>query len=441
MKSIAIVVQDFDTSISPVLFLNGYLNNFGVFIDEIIISENASKLQLQKIKKKLGKYDVIGLSCYDILEKKLFSLFKNSKAITVIGGPGVTEKVNEFNYTVIGPGEYFLKQLLVDNNNDLPSLYIEEDNPQYQFLIPKASRNKIKKQKEVYIGIPTYKGCYWSKCCYCNYHKEVTPFSKERADLVVNSMFNIAKEIKSFAPNNLKIEFYMTHAAIGKPQLIKILDSFENHVNSGKKINFKWCSFFRSEKWVLPFIEKISRVNGELDIGFEFLCNEDILNKGYDADTSVKIALTAYKFNVGVTGNFMYGIPWATTQDRIQSLIRIARIRHTLNHGVILQTFTLKNTDLMNYPEQYGITVKSKVYTGFIKTVGHNKFIKESRQYVKALCTIFDHKCDEWYCPMDDELKLNILDKNSTYEIISKFYPKNLDEIKKEIEQVWNVEV
>jgi len=450
--NILILTEESGNSISPVSYLNGYLHKTGKKADEFVIDENT---ELKELFALACSYEIIGLCSWghdreEILDL-LFNLRKNGK-ITVIGGPGVTEEHKYFTHTVSGAGEYFLLDLL--NGKKLPSFYRETKEPPYKFKLTDFLRQKLPlMDKNISVSVRTFDGCYWGKCYFCtynhNYPNRLTVIDEKKASIITDTMDKIVKDIKELK-HNAEITFYMSHASINRKNLESLIEALKK---SGK--NFKWVTFIRPEAWVIKYLKDIHELNGILDIGYEFICSRDLINKGCFAEDEIRLSLEAFEEQVPVKGNFLYCIPGTEEKDLIECAVNTGRIRHCFSSFVLGQLFIEKGTEFYRKKEDFHIICHDDIinygrdacenymthfedYSGFRTIKDYDLFIENNKKFAMAVAEIMETEVYSWEDPIDMEVNLPPADKEKICTILNKYFDDK-DFIKKSIDNSWRI--
>ncbi|MEQ8220758.1 MAG: hypothetical protein ABRQ37_00540 [Candidatus Eremiobacterota bacterium] len=452
MNKILILTDEFCNTISPVSFLNGYLHESGKKADEFVIDERTDFNELFALA---GSYEIIGLSSWGHDRKEildlLFNLRKNGKT-TVIGGPGIIEEQKHFTHTVSGPGEYFLLDLL--NGKKLPPFYRETKEPPYKFKLTDFLLAKLPEMdNNISVGVRTFDGCYWGKCYFCtynqNYPNRLTLLDENKASLISSTFDKIVKNIKE-VKSHAEVTFYMSHASINEKNLDYLLEAIKK-----SEKNFKWVTFIRPEPWVIKYLKDIRNLNGILDIGYEFICNRDLINKGCIPEHEIRVSLEAFKEQVPVKGNFLYCIPEAEEKDLIECAVNIGRIRHCFSSFVLGQLFIEKETEFYRKKEDFHIICHDDIidygrsgvgnymphfedYSGFRTVKDYNIFIEHNKKFAMAVAEIMETEISSWEDPIDLEVVLPPLDKQKVYNILIEYFDDK-DFIKKSIDNSWRI--
>ena len=451
MNKLLILTEEFGNSISNVSFLNGYLQETGKKADEFVINDSTDFNELFVIA---SDYEIIGLSSWGHDRRDILNLFYNLKKngkITVIGGPGVIEEHENFTCSVSGPGEYFLADLL--NGKKFPSFYREKREPPYKFKLTDFSRKKLPfMDNNISVSIRTFDGCYWGKCYFCtynhNYPNRLKLLDEKKASIISNTLDEIVKHIKEIK-NNGEITFYMSHASINRKNLECLLEAIKK-----SEKNFKWVTFIRPESWVMKYLRDIGNLNGILDIGYEFICNRDLVNKGCFPEDEIRLSLEAFKEQVPVKGNFLYCIPGAEEKDLIECAVNIARIRHCFSSFVLGQLFIEKETEFYRRKKAFNIICHDDIidyggsihgnymhhfedYAGFRAVKDYELFIENNKKFAMSVAEIMETEIYSWEDPIDIEVRLSPVDKEKVYNILSKYFADK-DFIKKSIDNSWN---
>lgn len=456
MKKILILTEEFENSISPASFLNGYLSQFGFKVDEITISPESN---IKNIEKIADTYHFIGLSTWGHDRKDLLELFHSLRKkgkITVAGGPGIIKENTIFTHTVAGAGEYFLKDLL--ESKRLPSFHKEEKYPSYNFKLTDHMVKRLteRDQQEISVSLKTFDGCYWGKCYFCTYNRNypltMKEFDEKKASIVAKTMNYISENIKNIK-SNIDIIFYMSHASIGKKKLKNLLKAIKKF----SKIDFSWVTFIRPDLWVCDYLEDLKKSKATLDIGYEFLSERDLVNKGISAENAVKLSLKAYKYGVPIKANFLYTIPGTEIKDFIECAINIARIRHTFSSFVMGQLFLEKETAYYQRSKEFDILCHDciiecgrsdgenlyvpnfEAYSGFRTLKNYDLFIENNKIFTRAVSEIMETEIESWEDPFDCPVNLKPLDKKDAFNIIKKYF-KNEGYIKTYTDYSWNID-
>ena len=366
-----------------------------------------------------------------------------------MGGPGGIEENPLFTHTVAGPGEYFLKELLMGKK--VPSFYRETKYPSYKFKLTDFLLNNLPgMNSDISLSIKTFDGCYWGKCYFCTYNSNYpcyfTEFNESRADIIAETMDSITSDIKKSVQNK-EVTFYMSHASIGKEHLRILLNSIKK-----TDVIFRWVTFIRPEIWVMDFLKDIGECKGILDIGYEFLGEKDPVNKGISAEIAVNLSLKAYEHKIPLKANFLYCIPDTEEKDMIECAVNISRIRHTFTSFVLGQLFIEKETEFYRRSKDFRITCHDSVidyalkdrhyidhfedYSGFRTLDNYDIFIENNKQFALSVAEIMETVVDTWEDPIDKEVKLHPISKEKIYKILSKYFGDK-DYIRRYIEKVW----
>lgn len=450
MNKLLILTEKCCNTISPVSFLNGYLQEAGKKADEFAIDDITDFNELFALA---SDYEIIGLSSWGHDRREILDLLYNlrkNKKITVIGGPGVIEEHENFTHSVSGPGEYLLLDLL--NGKKLPSFYKETKEPPYKFQLTDFSREKLPvMDNNISVSIRTFDGCYWGKCYFCtynhNYSNRLKLLDERKASIISNTLDKIVKDIKE-VKNNGEITFYMSHASINRKNLEYLLEAIKK-----SERNFKWVTFIRLEPWVMKYMRDIGSLKGILDIGYEFICNRDLVNKGCFPEDEIRLSLEAFKEHVPVKGNFLYCIPGAEEKDLIECAVNIARIRHCFSSFVLGQLFIEKETEFYRRRKDFHIICHDDIidygsseygnymphfedYSGFRTLKDYSLFIENNKKFALSVAEIMETEIYSWEDPIDIEVKLPPVDKDKVYNIISKYFVDK-DFIRKSIDNSW----
>lgn len=451
-NNILIITEESGSSISPVSYLNGYLHETGKKADEFVIDEHTD---LKELFALACSYEIIGLCSWghdrEEIRDLLFNLRKNGKT-TVIGGPGIIEEQKHFTHTVSGAGEYFLLDLL--NGKKLPPFYRETKEPPYKFKLTDFLRQKLPlMDKNISVSVRTFDGCYWGKCYFCtynqNYPNSLTGLDEKKASIISTTLDEIVKNIKE-VKKHAEITFYMSHASINSKNLECLIEALKK---SGK--NFKWVTFIRPEEWVIKYLKDIHKLNGILDIGYEFICSRDLINKGCFVEDEIRLSLEAFKEQVPVKGNFLYCIPGTEEKDLIECAVNTGRIRHCFSSFVLGQLFIEKETEFYRKKEDFNIICHDDIinygrdacenymthfenYSGFRTVKDYDLFIENNKKFAMAVAEIMETEVYSWEDPIDMEVNLPPADKEKICTILNKYFDDK-DFIKKSIDYTWRI--
>jgi hypothetical protein len=205
----------------------------------------------------------------------------------------------------------------------------------------------------------------------------------------------------------------------------------------------------------MKYMRDIGNLKGILDIGYEFICNRDLVNKGCFPEDEIRLSLEAFKEHVPVKGNFLYCIPGAEEKDLIECAVNIALIRHCFSSFVLGQLFIEKETEFYRRRKDFHIICHDDIidygssargnyiphfedYAGFLTLKDYSLFIENNKKFAMSVAEIMETEIYSWEDPIDIEIRLPAINKKKTWEILRKYF-KNEDLTKKTIDYAWNI--
>lgn len=448
--------------VSTASYLNGYISEYGHSVNEYPLSDfKGTHDEVTFLIKKSKNYDYLGYSIWSVNTikthlKLLLTLKKQLNKPIVLGGPAMPELYNNnilskltsiFDFMIVGSGEYLINELMLNQN--IESLSFEDKISPSKFKPTQYLKKKYSEIAEkTFVSIPirTFDKCYKPSCFFCTFNNSYYLSSKGLLDVewknVVKTMNNIVLELNNIHLTESRIYFNMSHASIDEANLQLLLCN----LNLYKEGNYEWLSFIRAEKWVIKHLPKIAFLNGMLDVGFEFLSNKnDVVNKGIKTYDQVEFAIKCKENNVPLWATFMYGLPKTDKQDMIESLINIARIRHTFSYFVLNQFFMEDGSTYSKMPDKFDIEFCNNnshsfcSYSGFKLKNNHNHWVNLNKKYALAFADIMEMQLVSYQRPLRGFVALSKIELPILRGIMHKFFPDDLYLIENTISSIWKL--
>jgi radical SAM superfamily enzyme YgiQ (UPF0313 family)/MoaA/NifB/PqqE/SkfB family radical SAM enzyme len=207
-----------------------------------------------------------------------------------------------------------------------------------------------------HLTYQTSRGCYWSRCCFCDDLPMPKPTYREK------SIDKIIKEIK-YLKERYNASFFMISNLTFSPTQIK---KFSERIIS-EKLNIHWASMTRFDKTLsIDTLLNIKKSGcSYLDMGFESGCQRilDHCEKGNNLDIVERVVTDANKINLKIVLQVIIGLPSETIEDALETIKFL--LVHKENETVFSIFYLIPNTKVFNNPSKYGIELTKETTVPF----------------------------------------------------------------------------
>ncbi|MCP3682479.1 MAG: radical SAM protein [bacterium] len=288
---------------------------------------------LKKIEEK--KPDIVAFSIvYSSQAFYAYSIIKELKAVTVIGGPAVNERLakaadkalnNEIELLDFIKGKETEHDKL--NCNTAPDFSIYNLN---DYFTP----NPV-------IPLKTCTSCYYRQCTFCAHYSRI-PYFEFSLDLVKETVVNSKQK-----------HFFMIDDMIHTKRLLKMAEIF-------KPLNLSWSVQLRPTKELDSETLKKLRESGLRFIIWGVESGNDrilgLMKKGTNKADVEKVLEASHEAGIKNIVYIVFGFPTETKEEFIDTIEFLKRNEKNIDL-ISTSIFGLhKGTTIYNNPEQFGVT-------------------------------------------------------------------------------------